>query len=599
MTSNDPADLSAILQGSRQAIARAVTLIENERPGAAELAARLAAHRGRAQVIGITGAPGAGKSTLINALLAEFVRRGRRVAVVAVDPSSPLSGGSLLGDRIRMGDEHDAGDRVFIRSVSARGHLGGLSRTTGRILDVFDAAGFDPILVETVGTGQSEVEIARLADTRIVVCPPGLGDEVQALKAGILEIADILVVSKADHPDAVRTVIDLQHMPGRGTDPTGWTVPVLSTVATRGEGIAELVDRISDHARHAGTGHRANRDEGAAAARATDDELFGTIRSWRAAGRGVALATVLRTWGSSPRPAGSHLAVEADGAFIGSVSGGCVEGAVISEGLAAIADGKPRTLEFGVSDEQAWDVGLACGGRIQVFVERFEKADLLERLLRLRHARQPVAVVTRMTDGLQSLVEADDTVGELELAPAALAEARERLRTDRSGLLEYAEGLFVRCHVASPRLVLVGAVHIAQALAPMAAVAGYEVFVVDPRRAFATPVRLPDVHLSTRWPDEALAGIGLDARTAVVTLAHDPKIDDPALVAALNSPAFYIGALGSKRTHAQRIERLTQAGLGDAVHRIHAPVGLDLGGRSPAEIAISILAQLIQARYRT
>lgn len=370
MTLQDTADLSAILQRSRSALARAVTLIENDRPGAAGLSARLAAHCGGAHVVGITGAPGAGKSTLINALLGELARNGRQVAVIAVDPSSPVSGGSILGDRVRMG-EHDAGDKVFIRSLSARGHLGGLSRTTGRVIDVFDAAGFDVIIVETVGTGQSEVEISRLADTRVVVCPPGLGDEVQALKAGILEIADILVVSKGDLPTAARTVLDLQHAPGHRAR-TEWRVPVLRTAATTGEGIAELVDLIDAHARIAGTGRRLGSGEAASAARATDDELFATVHTWRTMNKGVALATVVRTWGSSPRPEGSHLAVAEGGAFIGSVSGGCVEGAVISEALSVIADGKPRVLEFGVSDEQAWDVGLACGGRVQVYVERIE-----------------------------------------------------------------------------------------------------------------------------------------------------------------------------------------------------------------------------------
>lgn len=227
------------------------------------------------------------------------------------------------------------------------------------------------------------------------------------------------------------------------------------------------------------------------------------------------------------------------------------------------------------------------------------KADLFERLLRERHARQPVAVVTRLADGAQALVAEDGIHGDLELTPEQLGEVRRRLRSDRSGTLESGdEGVLVRCHATSPRLVLVGAVHIAQALAPMAAVAGYEVFVVDPRRAFATRERLPGVSISMEWPDEALSRIGIDARTAIVALSHDPKLDDPALTAALRSSAFYIGALGSTRTHARRVERLTAAGLGEAVHRIHAPVGLDLGGRAPAEIAVAILAQLIQARYR-
>ncbi len=226
------------------------------------------------------------------------------------------------------------------------------------------------------------------------------------------------------------------------------------------------------------------------------------------------------------------------------------------------------------------------------------KAELFEQVLADRAGKRAVAVVTRLADGAQALVHDDDAAGELQLTPEQVAEARRRLRANRSGVLETAqEALFARCHVSAPRMVVIGAVHIAQALAPMAAMAGFEVIVVDPRRAFATSERLPGVSVTTQWPDEAMAGIGVDGQTAVVTLSHDPKLDDPALIAALRSRAFYIGALGSTRTHAKRVARLTEAGLADVLHRIHAPVGLDLGGRAPVEIAVSILAQVIQARY--
>jgi len=588
-------DLSAVLNRSRPALARAITLLENDRPGAAELMAELAPRCGRAHVVGITGAPGAGKSTLINVLLGEFTKRGRSVAVVAVDPSSPISGGSILGDRLRM-DEHGNRDDVFIRSVSSRGHLGGLSKTTGRVIDVFDAVGYDVVIVETVGAGQSEVEIRHFADSNIVVCPPGLGDEVQAIKAGILEIADLLVVNKADLPQAERTVLDLTtavHLRHR----SDWQVKVLRTVATSGEGVPALVDAIEEHGRATGIGKRLKQAPAVPAPQASNEELFAQLRRWRAAGKGVALATVVKTWGSSPRPEGSHLAVEAGGAFVGSVSGGCIEGAVIGEAQAAIADGKPRLLEFGVSDERAWEVGLACGGRVQVFVERLND-ERFERLLAERAAKRAVTLVTRLADGVQALVVGDDISGELELSAGQREEIRRRLRSDKSGTLESSDGtLFARCYSKAPRMVIVGAVHITQALAPMAAMAGFEVVVIDPRRAFATAERLPGVTVTTEWPDEALARIGLDAQTAVVTLSHDPKLDDPALIAALQSQCFYIGALGSSRTHARRVARLSEAGLADAIPRIHAPVGLDLGGRSPAEIAVSVLAQVIQARY--
>ncbi len=246
--------VAPVFAGDRRAIARAITLVESESEDAAWLRAGLVARTGRAHVVGITGAPGVGKSTLIDALLGELLARDRRVGVVAVDPSSPLSGGAVLGDRVRMG-EHGADERVFIRSVASRGHLGGVSRQTSRIVDVLDAAGFDPIVIETVGTGQSEVEIAALADTRVVVCAPGLGDDIQAIKAGILEIADVLVVNKADSPlaaDTERALRDMLHLRRRGP----WAVRVVRTVATTRSGLAALVEAIEAHLAHAGRGRR-------------------------------------------------------------------------------------------------------------------------------------------------------------------------------------------------------------------------------------------------------------------------------------------------------------------------------------------------------
>ena len=241
--------LQRIRAGERRAIARAITAVENDPARAQSVRDALAPHLGRAHVVGITGPAGAGKSTLVNALLGEFLARGHTVAVVAVDPSSPLTGGAVLGDRIRMA-EHQANERVFIRSLAARGHAGGLSRATAPVIDVLDAAGFDLILVETVGAGQSDVAIARLARTRIVVYPPGLGDEVQALKAGMLEIADILVVNKADLPGADRTARDLLAMPARhGTQSKR---PVMKTVSTTGDGVAKLADAIAERKAAAG-----------------------------------------------------------------------------------------------------------------------------------------------------------------------------------------------------------------------------------------------------------------------------------------------------------------------------------------------------------
>ncbi|MCW5635899.1 MAG: methylmalonyl Co-A mutase-associated GTPase MeaB [Rubrivivax sp.] len=266
---------AGLLRGERRAVARAISRIEQGAPDAAALTAALVPHLGRAHVIGITGAPGAGKSTLVHALLGELLARGQRIGVVAVDPSSPVTGGAVLGDRVRMG-EHGAHPQVFIRSVASRGHPGGLSPTTRAIVDVLDAAGFDTVIVETVGAGQSEVEILRVADTRIVVCPPGLGDEVQASKAGILEIADLLVVSKADLPGAEATARDLREMLQLRTKPPAgaWKVPVLSVSAGAApgraahQGLAALVEATLEHARHAGHGRRLHADARTAAASA-------------------------------------------------------------------------------------------------------------------------------------------------------------------------------------------------------------------------------------------------------------------------------------------------------------------------------------------
>ena len=242
-----------LLSGDRRALARMVTLIENESPQAHLYLAELHQHTGLAHIIGVTGAPGAGKSTLVTRLVRELRRRERRVGVVAVDPTSPFTGGAILGDRIRMMEL--AGDpNVFIRSMASRGTLGGLSSSTRDVVRAMDAAGYDPIIIETVGTGQAEVEVMRAAQTVLVMTAPGMGDEVQAIKAGILEIADIFVVSKADKPGADQTVAELAMLlsldPNRRlhdkTKPY-WRIPVLKTSAIKDQGITLLVDAIQQH----------------------------------------------------------------------------------------------------------------------------------------------------------------------------------------------------------------------------------------------------------------------------------------------------------------------------------------------------------------
>jgi len=331
----------------------------------------------------------------------------------------------------------------------------------------------------------------------------------------------------------------------------------------------------------------------------TQQDILERAQAWRNAGQGVALATVVRTWGSSPRPVGSHLAVDAQGGFVGSVSGGCIESAVIHEARAAIEDGRPRLLEYGVSDEQAWEAGLACGGRVQVYVQRVDAAAALPALLAAQVGRRPAATLTRLADGARCLLQNAATSGDLNLNADQRQEALVRILADRSGPLQCDEGLFLRVYAPAPRMLVIGAVHIARALAPRAALAGFAATIIDPRSAFAAAERFPEQTLCADWPDEALARYQPDLLSAVITLSHDPKLDDPALVAALNSEAFYIGSLGSKRTHAQRLSRLRELGFdAAALARIHAPVGLDLGGRLPIEIAVSILAPVLQVRYR-
>ena len=228
------------------------------------------------------------------------------------------------------------------------------------------------------------------------------------------------------------------------------------------------------------------------------------------------------------------------------------------------------------------------------------KTGLLDRLLAERAAKRPAALVTSLNGGGQSLVTAEETHGDLALPLNVVAAARTALRSDRSGTVEADHSrFFIRVYNPPLRMTVIGAVHIAQALAPMAALAGYEVTVIDPRQAFATESRFPGVRLVTEWPDEALGALRPDRRTAVVTLTHDPKLDDPALEVALRSNAFYIGALGSTRTQAKRLHRLQELGFNqEQLGRIHGPIGLKLGGRAPAEIAIAILGEATQILHQ-
>ena len=313
-----------------------------------------------------------------------------------------------------------------------------------------------------------------------------------------------------------------------------------------------------------------------------DHALLCLAADWQAQGHQLAVAIVISTWGSSPRQVGSLMLVRRDMQLAGSVSGGCIEGAVIEAALQAVQSGTGQRLDFGVADETAWEVGLSCGGRISVLVlpvaDDGLPAAVLHALAGQVASRQPV----RFSVDLKTarLLDSSDTP----------------VRPDRSWLDEDA-GLFHFIQPAPPRLVIVGAVHITQHLSAMAAQTGFQVDVVDPRAVFASQQRFgPDIDLHLDWPSDYLANHHLDTSTALVTLTHDPKIDDDALGVAVAAPLFYLACLGSRRTHEKRLTRLREAGAtDDQLAQIQGPAGLSIGAKTPAEIAVSILAQLIAA----
>ena len=317
----------------------------------------------------------------------------------------------------------------------------------------------------------------------------------------------------------------------------------------------------------------------------TDHEpILAAARDW--AGQPMALATVVSTWGSAPRPRGSHMLVHADGRFEGSVSGGCVEGDILAAAADVIAGGPFRLLRYGVADASAWEVGLPCGGEIAVMVQPVRAdgfdPELFDRIAEAREDGRAVTVSTDLGTGL-SAVE-----------PAPVAGPRPSPRWD-VGLVGAGE-VFVNRYDPPRRLIVVGAVQIAQALVRLARTLEMSAVVVDPRARFLTAERFPDVALDDRWPDEALHALRPDAASAVVTLSHDPKIDDPALIEALRHPTAYVGALGSRRSHAARLERLAAAGVPlHQLDRIDGPVGLPIGAIGPSEIALSIAAAAVRA----
>jgi xanthine dehydrogenase accessory factor len=344
-------------------------------------------------------------------------------------------------------------------------------------------------------------------------------------------------------------------------------------------------------------------------------DILTDLERWIKQGKAVAIGTVIQTWGSAPRGVGAKMGVSNEGEISGSVSGGCVEGAVVEAGMEVLHTDTPQLLHFGVADETAWEVGLACGGTIDVFVNRIDLA-WYEPLTSAIHEENTVATATIIQGesaqlGRTLVLNEDGTHhGSLGdgLDEATLEAAREGIASGKSGRITIQhsqEGkevdIFLDVILPSPVLVIIGGAHISIALANLAKILGFRTIIVDPRRSFGNQARFPDVdQLIQSWPDQALAEIELNRSTAVATLTHDPKLDDPALMVALTSQAFYVGALGSQKTQNKRRQRLLAAGLSETqVNRLHGPIGLDIHARTPEEIALSIMAEIVAAREVT
>jgi xanthine dehydrogenase accessory factor len=342
-------------------------------------------------------------------------------------------------------------------------------------------------------------------------------------------------------------------------------------------------------------------------------EIIEAIEVWQQRGEPLALATVVHVAGSAPRGPGAALLVAQSGAMVGSVSGGCVEAAVVDECLRALKTGRISRRTFGISDELAWEVGLACGGSIEILIEPLTPATIafLRRTVRPLLDQEREWALAIVLDGPQAGVRWLIDAAEVEAGPLPPTLARQ-IESDSSVLLESgrsdirtyaltdpATAVFIATHRPAPHLVIVGGVHIATVLCACAKQLGFVVTIVDPRSAFATSERFPLADaLIHAWPDDALPALRLDRTTFVAVLTHDPKLDDPAIVAALKYPVRYIGVLGSRATQARRRERLHAQGLSDAdLGRLHGPIGLPLGGKTPGEIAISILAEIITVQH--
>jgi xanthine dehydrogenase accessory factor len=333
-------------------------------------------------------------------------------------------------------------------------------------------------------------------------------------------------------------------------------------------------------------------------------DILSTVDHWIEEERSVALATVVATWGSAPRGVGSKMAVTSDMAMVGSVSGGCVETAVIEQALEVLESGQPRLLHFGVSDDTAWDVGLTCGGSISVFVEPLDVRwwSLAAEAERQNRIAATITVLEGADAGCKMFV---DAAGAIEYASSDLKAdqqtayaqaAASQLQSGRTTVVD--QPVMIDVHQPRPHLIIIGGVHVAMPLDSFARALGFRVSVIDPRRVFATTERFPEVEsILHSYPDKALPQLGLDKNTYLAVLTHDPKIDDKALITALPTPVPYVGVLSSSRTHQQRVERLRKAGVSDEhIARIRTPIGLNIAAKTPEEIALCILAEIVAVR---
>ena len=307
------------------------------------------------------------------------------------------------------------------------------------------------------------------------------------------------------------------------------------------------------------------------------DDILTPMSVWLKEKRKVALATVISTWGSAPRPVGGQMAIDSNGEIIGSVSGGCIEGAVINEGINSINDGKLRIKDYGISNDMAWEVGLACGGELKILIQPLNLDDeIVYSIAKNIKNREPTKLIINCLTGSRHI---DNSI-------INQISSYDKIKEE-----------FIHVIDPKPRLFIVGAVHIAQALISLAKTADFEIILIDPRDHFATKDRFPNCKIINEWPDTALSNFILDKSTHLVTLTHDPKIDDPALIYTLKKDIGYIGSLGSKKTHNKRCERLIDIGFCQSdLSKIHGPIGLNIKAKTPAEIAISIMAEIINFR---